>query len=83
MAIKVKETGFGVWKIVVAVIAVAVLVGCIGVAVVLSDRNGVDIDGSISVEIPEGSGSSAVAQILEDNGAIKYPTVFKLESRLG
>lgn len=83
MAIKVKETGFGVWKIVVAVIAVAVVLGCIGFAVVLSDRNGVDIDGSISVEIPEGSGSSAVAQILEDNGAIKYPTVFKLESRLG
>ena len=83
MAIKVKETGFSLWKIVVAVIALIVIAGGVAFTVILGDSNGVDIDSDITIEIPEGSGASTVADLLEQNGAIKYPTIFRLQSKLG
>lgn len=83
MAIKVKETGFGIWKTALIIIAAVVVIGGIAFAVVLSDSNGVNVDGSKTVEIPEGTGASAAADILKENGVIKYPFMFRLESKLG
>lgn len=83
MAIKVKETGFGLWKIFSAAIAVAVIVGIIGFAVILADSNGVDVTEEITIEVVQGDGSSSVAEKLKDSGAIKYPFVFKIQSKLG
>lgn len=39
-------------------------------------------DVSVSVDIPAGSGTSAIGQILEDNGIIKSQLQFKIKSRL-
>ncbi len=83
MAIKVKETGFGIWKIVVAVIALIVLFCAVGFFIVLRDSGGVDIESDITVEVPNGAGAAAVAELLAENGVIKYPAVFRLESKLG
>lgn len=83
MAIKVKETGFGIWKIIVSILAVLVVIGAVVFVFVLRDSNGVDIENDITIEVQEGAGSSSVAETLKENGAIKYPLVFRLESKLG
>lgn len=83
MAIKVKETGFGIWKIIVSVLAVLVVIGAVVFVIVLSDSNGVDIDNDITIEVQEGAGSYTVAEALAESGAIKYPFIFRLESKLG
>lgn len=83
MSIKVKETGFGIWKIIVSILAVLVVIGAIVFVFVLRDSNGVDIENDITIEVQEGAGSYSVAETLKENGAIKYPLVFRLESKLG
>lgn len=83
MAIKVKETGFGIWKIIVSILAVLVVIGAVVFVFVLRDSNGVDIENDITIEVQEGAGSYSVAETLKENGAIKYPLVFRLESKLG
>lgn len=83
MSIKVKETGFGIWKIIVSILAVLVVIGAIVFVFVLRDSNGVDIENDITIEVQEGAGSYSVAETLKENRAIKYPLVFRLESKLG
>lgn len=83
MAIKVKETGFGIWKLFALAITAVVVVGIIGFGVILSDSNGIKVKEDITIKVVEGDGASVVAEKLADNGAIKYPFVFKLQSKLG
>ncbi len=83
MAIKVKETGLGIRKVFAAAIAAVAVIGIIGYGVILSDSSGVDIGEDITVEVAQGSGSAAVAEALKEHGAIKYPLVFKIQSKLG
>ncbi len=83
MAIKVKETGFGIWKLCAAVIAAVVVIGIIIYGVVLSDSSGVDLSEDVTIEIVQGSGSAVVSEMLKDQGIIKYPFVFKLQSKVG
>lgn len=83
MAIKVKETGFGLWKIVVSVLAVLVVIGGVTFGIVLKDSSGVDIDGSVTIQVQEGMGSAAVSEALGESGAIKHPWAFRILSRLG
>jgi UPF0755 protein len=83
MAIKVKETGFGGWKIFVIIIAAAIIAVSVVFGVVLSDSKGINIDNDITIEISDGAGAASVAQSLKENGIIKYPFAFKLQSRLG
>lgn len=83
MAIKVKETGYGVWKIAALIIAVVVIISAVVFGVILSDVNSIDIDNQITLEVEEGSGSAAVAKNLEENGIIKHPLVFRFQSKIG
>lgn len=84
MAVKVHETGYGKWKIPVILVAVIVVLALAGTGILLSDSTGINIDtDSVSLEIAEGSGSSSVAQMLKDKGIIKYPVLFKIQSKLG
>ncbi len=84
MAVKVHETGYGKWKIPVILVAVIVVLALAGTGILLSDSTGIDIDtDSVSLEITEGSGPSSVARMLKDKGVIKYPLLFKIQSKLG
>lgn len=83
MAIKEKETGFGKWKIIVSVLAVIVIVCAVGFGFVLQDSRSIGIAENVIVNIPSGSGASNVADILYQNNVIKYPKVFRLQSKLG
>lgn len=83
MGIKVKETGFAAWRVIAAIAAIVIAAAAVGLGVILSDSGGVDIDGDVTVTVSEGEGASAVADNLKENGIIKYPSVFKLASRLG
>lgn len=83
MAIKTKETGFGKWKIVVSLLAVIVIAGIIGFSVIMRDSGSVSLDEDVTVAIDEGWGPSIVGDALHAAGIIKYPTVFKLQSKLG
>lgn len=83
MAIRVKETGFGLWKIAVAVIAVIVIICAVIFTAVMRDRSGVKLDNDVTIEVQSGSGAAVVAEQLKEIGVIKYPSAFRLESKLG
>ena len=84
MAVKVHETGYGKWKVPVIIIAVIVVLSLAGTGILLSDSLGVSIEeGSKRIEVAEGDGTSSVAKLLKDNGIIKYPLLFKVQSKLG
>lgn len=84
MTIKVLETGYGKQKIPVIIIS-AVIVICLAAAgIILKDSLGVSVEeGSRAIEVAEGDGTSAVAETLRNEGIIKYPLVFKIQSKLG
>lgn len=84
MAVKVHETGYGKWKVPVIIIAVIVVLSLAGTGILLSDSLGVSIEeGSKRIEVAEGDGTSSVAKLLKDDGIIKYPLLFKVQSKLG
>ena len=84
MAVKVHETGYGKWKTPVIIIVAAIVICLAAAGILLTDSLGVSIDsGSARIEVAEGDGTSAVAETLSDEGIIKYPTLFKIQSKLG
>ncbi len=84
MAIEVRETGYGRWKIPVAIAAVIVVIVCVIAGILLKDSTGIDMQTATArVEIAEGEGMDAAAQKLYAIGAIKYPMLFKLQAKLG
>lgn len=83
MAINVRKTKFSLLKSFFTLFLAAIIVIAIGFFVVTKDVNGVDINESVTIDVPEGAGSSVVADILSENNIIKYPTVFRIYSRLG
>ena len=84
MSVKVHEPRCGKWKIPVIIAAVLAAVCLIGAGVVMKDRGGVWIaDGSVKINVADGSGSASVANMLKAEGIIKYPLVFRLEAKLG
>lgn len=83
MSVKVHETGYGKSKLPV-IIAIIIVLGIAVLGMLLSDSLGVSVaDGSQRIEVAEGDGSSSVAKTLSDDGIIKYPLLFKLQSKLG
>lgn len=82
MAIKVKESGFAIWKVLVILAAIIVLAGAAGFGIVLHDSTGVHLDSDVKISVEEGDGADSVAEKLKENGVIKYPLVFKLISRM-
>lgn len=83
MAIKEKETGFDKWKIIFIILAVIVAIGAVGFSFVMKDSNGISISEDVTVEIHDGAGASTVAGMLHEQGIIKHPTIFRLQSKLG
>ena len=84
MAITVHETGYGKWKIPVIIITVAVVICIAAAGILLKDCLGVSInEEGKRIEVAEGDGTSAVAQMLYEEDIIKHPIVFKIQSRLG
>lgn len=84
MAVRVHETGYGKGKIPAIIIALIIVLGLIGTGILLNDSLSVSIEGgSKRIEVAEGDGTSSVAKMLKDDGVIKYPTLFKLQSRIG
>lgn len=83
MALTEKRTHFSIWKLFLTVFFVAVLTVVAAGVTVIKDIKNIDIAESVTLDIPEGAGASVVADLLYENDVIKYPTVFKLISRLG
>lgn len=84
MAVTVHETGYGKWKVPVIIIAVIIVICLAGAGILLKDSLGVTIEeGSRHIEVAEGDGTSSVAQMLHDEGIIKYPLLFKIQSKIG
>lgn len=83
MAIKTKETRFTAWKLIVAIIAILVLVCMISYVGIMRDSSGIELAQDVTVIIEDGWGASTVADVLYENGVIKHPKVFRLQSKLG
>ena len=83
MAINEKRTHFSIWKTFLAMFFIAVLGFILLGATVVKDAKDIEIGQSLTIEIPDGAGASVVSELLHENGAVKYPTVFRLCSRLG
>lgn len=84
MSIKVKETGYGKWKVPVIIIAIILVAGCVFAGIIIKDSMGVDMtEESVRIEIADGDGIDAAASRLSASGIIKYPLVFKIQARLG
>lgn len=83
MTINVKETKFSIWKSFLLLFVIAIVAVAIGFFIISDDVNGVDIDSSITIEIPEGAGSATVANQLYQNGIINHILAFRIYSKLG
>ncbi|MGN0149580.1 MAG: endolytic transglycosylase MltG [Clostridia bacterium] len=84
MSIKVRETGYGKWKIPVIITLIILIICCIFAGILLKDSMGVDIAGETArIEIAEGDGMDISADKLYRDGIIKYPLLFKIQAKLG
>ncbi len=83
MAITEKKSRFGLWRLFLVAFFVAVVVVSATLGTVLKDVKHISIAEDITIDIPEGSGAAAVAEILSENGVIRYPSVFRLISKTG
>ena len=83
MAVKVQEKKYGFKGIILFILAVLIIICSIMAGIILSDSRGVKIAGSTKITVSEGDGSAAVAYKLKESGIIKYPLVFRLESKTG
>lgn len=84
MAIETKHTGFGKGRIIAILLVIVVIAAAIGLVIVMRDSNGVHIEGDeVTVEIQKEWGASTTADHLYEQGIIKYPFLFRLQSRLG
>ena len=62
-------------------VILALIVGA--AVIVLRDVDSIDINGSTTVTVFEGSSCNDVAQMLKDSGIIKYPFAFKAIAKIG
>lgn len=83
MAIQVKENGYGKGKIIIIILVILLAAGMIGGGILLSDSMGVAISENTHTEIKSGAGSASIAQQLKAEGIIKYPLLFRLQSKIG
>lgn len=84
MAVQVRETGYGKWKMPVVIIAIIIVLCTVITGILMSDELSVTVpEGTKRIEVAEGDGTSVVADKLAAEGIIKYPFLFKIQSRLG
>lgn len=84
MAVKIEENKSKKGIVILTVIAVvlAVILGMIGIA--LTDSLGIKLnEDSTYIEISENENAAQIASDLKDNGIIKYPLMFRLQSLIG
>lgn len=83
MAVKIHENKRGKWKIPVTIIAVLVVLCLAGAGIVLKEASSVTVEGgSVKIEVREGESTQAVAETLSEMGIVKYPLLFRLQSKL-
>lgn len=75
----------GRFKLILIILAVAVVLLTGGIIVYLNGIGAVDPgnEETVTVEIPSGSGASAIVDILDENGLIKSPAFAKIHARIG
>lgn len=84
MAVKVQESGYGSGRLPVIIVAVLIVLCAALSGILLSDNLHVSVsEGSKRIEVAEGDGTSVIAEKLHREGIIKYPFLFKLQSKLG
>ena len=70
-------------KIVLAIVCVLVAVSIVFALIYLRGAVDPDNDETVSVNIPSGSGASAIVEILDDEGLVKNRTCAKIHARIG
>lgn len=83
MTITEKKSRFSLWKLFLSVFFILVVAVAIVFGTIMKDVNKISIADDTAIDIPEGSGASAVAQILAENKIVKYPSVFRVLSKAG
>lgn len=84
MAIQVKETGYAKWLVPFIITAAVVVLIVTGSVILLSDSLGVSIEeGERRIEVAEGDGASVIAEKLSEADIVKYPLLFKIQSKAG
>ena len=66
----------------IAPMVLVILAGIAGLVTVLSDSLGVKVNGEVTVEVKKDWGPSATTDYLKQQGIIKYPFAFRLQSTL-
>ena len=83
MTVKVTENKYG-FKWLILFIAAVLLIGVsVYAGIVLSDSKGINLASDTEITVDSGDGSAAVAQKLYNKGIIKYPFIFRMQSKLG
>lgn len=83
MAIETKHMGNKKLKVIITVLVLVILAGIAGLVTVLSDSLGVKVNGEVTVEVKKDWGPSATTDYLHQQGIIKYPFAFRIQSTLG
>ena len=83
MALTEKKSHFSIWKLFLIVFFLVVIAFVTTGTSVISDVKDIEIAEDLTIEIPDGAGASVVSELLHENGAVKYPTVFKICSKAG
>ena len=83
MTVKVTENKIGFKWFIVFIVAVILVGTSVCAGIIMSDSKSIDISADTVVTVKSGDGSSAVAQTLYEKGIIKYPFVFRIQSKLG
>lgn len=73
---------FGGLLLIIIIVALSVLIAMIGITVGKDMLGFGDSSNTITINIPEGASTSEIAQILEDEGIIKYSKVFLFIAKL-
>lgn len=83
MAVTVHKNKRGKWKIPVTVITALIVLCLTGAGIVLKQASSVTVNGgSVTIDVKEGESTQAVANTLSEMGIVKYPLLFRLQSRL-
>lgn len=84
MAVKIQETKSKTGKIILIIIIVILVAILAAIGISLTDSTGVSVEGDIAyVEIGENETTFDIANKLKDEGIVKYPLMFAVQSFIG
>ena len=70
-------------KVVIAVLGVVVIIALFFGFSLAKDMFGLKKERELIVSIPEGAGIREISEILEENGIVEYPEIFRMRASLG